>query len=120
MARRVTTTDDLTALAQRFEIPGAALAAAQGERDEAPEPTPNAEAPISTPNLEGKPPRRRGAVTERQIREEATRLTIARHRWPKIGRAEAQRICLLRRDFVEHPHTPRGRVRQEAANGRDE
>lgn len=110
--------DALAQIPPRRRKPGARPAPTPAE--DAPEPTPNDEAPIPTPNLKGKPPRRRGAVTERQIREEATRLTIARHRWPKIGRAEAQRICLVRRDFIEHPYTPRGRVRQEAANGSDE
>lgn len=87
---------------------------------DAPQPTPNEGPPTPTLNPEGKPPRKRGKVTERQLREEETRHTIARHRWPKISRAEAQRICLVRRDFTLHPHTPRGRVRGEVRDGIDE
>lgn len=84
----------------------------------APEPTPSEDAPTPTPNLEGKPPRKRGAVTERLLREDEARVAMARRRWPSIGRNEARRVCIVRRDYAEHPHTPRGRIRQEA--GHDE
>lgn len=116
MARRMKTPDDLDALAQRFAVPAEALAAAQAERDTAPEPTPDEGKPAPTPNVEGKPPRQRGAVTERLIRERDARHALARRRWPTIGRNEAQRVCLVRRDYAEHPHTPRGRIRQEAGD----
>lgn len=72
-------------------------------RDNAPSPIPNAPAP--------EPTDRPDRAIDRLKREDATRLAFARHEYPRVGRAMAQRICLHRQDFQTPLVGKRGKKR---------
>ncbi len=75
-------------------------------------PTKNEEQPTPTPNAPPPEPTRRPVTAMARLkREDATRLAIARHEYPQIGRAMAQRICLHRQDFQTPLVGKRGKKR---------
>lgn len=82
-------------------------------------PTP-AVAPKDDERPEGAPaaPPKPETRAERLQREDRTRREIARHRFPRAGKTEAERLCLVRRDWLPITNATRGRQGLEQARQR--